>query len=113
MEKLYHKDIGFPDFNIKKATLKVQYTRHALRAARNDRYGDITLPKTVKLTMDNIVEIGLVGQSITKVVTRQKHCNRFDLVVVLSTPSLRVRTVWLNEISDKHNSLDKSKYEVP
>lgn len=56
---LYHKELRFP------STLRIPeisdyflvYSKHALGAAENDRYGKIKLPKYIRVYKKEIIEI--------------------------------------------------------
>lgn len=47
---LYHVELGFPK-SIKKISgmFLLDYTEHAIKASKNDRYGDIILPKHIDI----------------------------------------------------------------
>ena len=112
---LFHKAIGFPaDF---KAPMLVglKYGPHALDAAKFDNYGPISsLPKSFLPRIAEIIEIetDLKGELI-KLVGRQVHDAELDLILVISVKDKFVRTVWRNKRTDKHFTLDKSKYNRP
>lgn len=112
-ETLYHKDIGFPDLPMKPTWVKLKYGSHAREEALADRYGVIRLPEKVLLKRDNLIELGMVGKRVTKVVTRQIYSKTHDLIIVISAADNFVRTVWLNAVDDLHSTLDRSKYAVP
>ena len=113
METLYHKDIGFPKLSMKPTLVNLQYGSHARREALEDRYGEIKLPKQAYLKRENIIELGMVDKRVTKVVTRQPYSKTHDIVIVLNTKDNFVRTVWLNCVTDTHETLDISKYKRP
>lgn len=115
MEKLYHFELGFPKhLTIRKVgPLKLKYSRHAQSAAKNDRYGIITLPETVVIEPQDLIEIGMVGEKPTKIVVRQAYDVLHDIIIVMNTADNLVRTVWLNRRSDLHKTLDVRKYCKP
>jgi len=115
---LYHFQVGFPkgvENNLKKIgkISNVEYLFHAKKAAMNDRYGIIDLPKTLNLSTSKIIEVEVLNNRVTKIVFRTHYDVKFDLVVVMNLPDLSVRTVWLNSKTDKHRTLDRSKYDKP
>jgi hypothetical protein len=119
-ETLYHKAVGYPPdltfprlFNPTSVTL--DYGGHAKQAAYEDRYGKLTLPATIDLRRVEIVEVGAVGNTITKVVCRTAFQQRkgIILVLVIMIPSGVVKTVWANEARDSHKTLDRSRYVKP
>lgn len=44
-----------------------------------------------------------------KGVYRTVYDKKYDLIIVM-TYDRKVKTVWLNDINDKHSTLDESKY---
>ena len=112
-EILYHKDIGFPKLPMRPTLVTLKYGSHARQEALEDRYGNIKLPKQVLLERSNLIELGMIGGTVTKVVMRQKYSKTHDLIIVISTKDNFVRTVWLNCVEDLHSTLDRSKYAVP
>lgn len=109
---LYHSDIRLPDgFRTPVSTVAVKYSRHAERAAQNDRYGKIDLPTSLDLSTGKVIEVGVEGGKVVKVLFRFPYTRRCDLCIVLcpGRPAF-CKTVWLNERTDKHVSLDRSKY---
>lgn len=112
MNNFYHKDLGLPK-NIKTnwGIMRLVYTPHALRAAENDRYGQITLPEIFDTSKAEVIEIEVDQDGcVAKILYRVSHCNMYDLCIALVPYTRRVKTVWLNCRYDKHHSLDESKY---
>lgn len=109
---LYHVDIRLPE-GMKRFTGRapLAWSRHADRARRDDRYGEI--PKYRTITFDNldVIEIGMEGDKLVKVLFRGHFSETLDLCIVVM-PGLPwlVKTVWLNEKNDTHKTLDRSKY---
>ena len=118
MDGLYHKDIGFPQ-NVKmpEGTYELRnYSRHALRAAEDDRYGVAKdLPRRINMAQVDLVEIQVERNSVVKAVVRADYDSRLDLVIVFmpQTPDNFVKTVWFNEKCDQHKTLQRWKYDVP
>lgn len=115
-EKLYHKEIGFPDgirmpagFN---PVVRLSYSGHA-QAEANDRYGQLKLPSVIDVRKADVVEMGVTGKTVTKIVARMPYDNEKDIVIVFLPDSGRVKTVWANLKTDKHKTLDRSKYSDP
>lgn len=110
---LYHRDIGFPK-SVKhmEGRIMLSYSSHAFNASKDDRYGKITLPKSLNVDLADLVEIEVVGNSVVKGVYRTQHNDKFDLVIVILNTGF-VKTVWLNAKDDKHRTLDHSKYSKP
>ncbi len=115
VEKLYHKEIGFPaGFRAPRDLVMVSYSNHALSAAKDDRYGDIHLPPRIRLSDFEIIEIGVIGKRVSKILFRGELDDDRDLCIVL-IPNGRgpwtCKTVWINVRTDAHNTLDVAKYE--
>jgi len=110
---LYHYQIGFPkNFNSNVGTRLLKYTRHALGAANSDKYGTVELPVRIDTAAALCVEIetGLTG--VEKLVYRMPYDARLDLCIVVIPVEnyFLVKTVWLNEKTDGHSTLEKTKY---
>jgi hypothetical protein len=109
--KLYHAEFGF-DMELPDCIYILRYTKHALTQANNDRYGKIKL----KLTFDTRratpieVEIDSTGR-ISKIVYRVDYSDSHDAIYVIVPYNSAVKTVWLNEKSDTHPTLDASRYD--
>ncbi len=115
MEKLFHRDIGFPPgFKRPVNLIMVAYSEHAMRAAKDDRYGEIPLPSRIRLSDFEPVEIAMDERRVTKYVMRGELDETRDWVIVLNPRGSRpwlARTVWINERDDNHGTLDESRYE--
>lgn len=116
-EKLYHKDIGFPKgANLPHGfspVVRLRYGPHAREAANNDRYGRLELPQAIDIRKGELFEVGITGNTVTKMGVRMPYSDRIDLIVVFSPADGFVRTVWANEKGDKHRTLDRTRYLDP
>ena len=113
MKKLYHCELGFPKgLKHKFGIIPVTYTQHAQKAAEDDRYGKMVLPSTINTTTARCIEAEVKDSVVTKLVYRLKYNHELDMIVVLSR-DCSVRTVWFNKRSDRHSTLDASKYTIP
>jgi hypothetical protein len=113
-EVLYHSDIFLPDwFTAPTQRVKVDYGHHAKREALIDRYGEIALPAFVNLKRFRVIEVGVINGRVSKILFRGKLDNERDLCIVL-IPSgdkpWKAKTVWINLVTDKHRTLDRSRY---
>ena len=110
-QTLYHADIHLPEQarTLQFAAL-LRYTSHALQAAREDRYGPITLPQVFDSRCATLIEAGVEADRVVKAVYRQQYDDMHDLCLVLNLRMNRVITVWLNRRDDHHHTLDRSKY---
>lgn len=111
MSQLYHREIGFPQVELPCGTLELQYTAHARRAAQTDRYGYICLSKRVTIRPEQVFEIEVEGQRVTKLCARLPYDERCDLCLVLRG-NLCV-TCWLNRRDDRHHTLNRGRYARP
>ena len=120
---LYHTEIGLPEAPLARwvgKTFKLRYSHHAMQAAFSDRYGRVTkAPRELLLRREDIFEVELWRDCVVKIVVRlgsgfEASRPGLDLVLALSEISpgvLHVRTLWFNEQTDAHKTLDRSKYE--
>jgi len=116
MDGLYHKDIGFPNVQMPEGIYKLNYSNHALRAAKDDRYGEAKqLPAHIDMSQVELIEVEVINNKVNKVVVRKDYDKTLDLVIVFmpQTPSSIVKTIWFNEKSDKHRTLRRDKYNLP
>lgn len=112
---LYHKDVFAPaQFFRSPGKLDVRYTMHALRAASEDRYGNLTrfLNSQVNLDDAELVEVEVEAGRPVKWVARFHVDGDLDLVMVIMSNGT-VKTVWGNLASDKHRTLQTWKYVQP
>lgn len=110
---LYHRELGFPDTLIihKSYSRLLNYSLHAIKSAKEDRYEIINLPNLVTFSKDNIIEIETVDNiKADKVLIRIPYSEDFDLCVVILLENSLVKTVWLNSVNDKHITLVREKY---
>lgn len=117
--KTFHRDLGFPDWLSFPTgmTVALAYSDHALRAAEDDRYGRIRLPKGLDLSRAIVVEATVEEnpRRVTKLLYRLPGGHGMDLVLVVCPQrgAWFVKTVWLNASDDQHQTLDRSRYAVP
>lgn len=110
---LYHTEIGLPRwFKAPTAVVTPRYGDHSRFEAKVDRYGHIELPKTLDLSKMKVIEVGVVGGRVKKILFRGSLDSRRDLCIVL-VDGIFVKTVWVNLKTDAHRNLDRSKYKTP
>lgn len=109
MHKIYNKAVFMPKVKLPdQITLK--YTKHALMAAKTDRYGHVTLPLKLITRYAEVVELETEDSVPVKLVLRIRYTETLDLVLVV-VPGGTVITVWLNKVDDGHKTLrDISKF---
>jgi len=109
---LYHKDVFMPPgLKLPTGSMSLNYGGHARMESIADRYGSIKLPNVIDF--DNFepieVEVNERGK-VVKVLYRGSLDNRRDLCIVIIPSKRFVKTVWVNLKTDKHKTLDTSKY---
>ncbi len=117
---LYHCALGMPALRLPQHKVRLYYSKHAKRAAQEDRYNDLTdiLPRTLRVRHDQIIEVEVSpeGGKPGKVLVRLPK-GRLDLCLVIS-PNLEnpwvwtVLTVWANTPDDSHRTLNADSYET-
>lgn len=126
-EILYHPSIFIPEwFTMPVGRAKLKYSRHALYATNNDRYGAIPVFDSIPLSQFTLVELGVrkpkinqlgipAKRVVSKIVVRGRFDKTRDLVFVLVPQKddiYVVKTVWYNLRSDEHKTLDKTRYQI-
>jgi hypothetical protein len=111
---LYHVDLGLPEhYRHPAAMVNVDYSGHALSEARRDRYGLIPCPTALDLSAMRTIEVEMSRGRVCKIVVRGPLDVTRDVVYVLIPrvgTAWFVKTVWVNVKSDRHRTLDKSRY---
>lgn len=113
-ETLYHASIGLPKwFRKPTQSVALRWTYHATVAAQEDRYGIIPRFKTLTLARFEVIEIGVIGTRVSKILFRGTLNETDDVCIVLipGRDFWTVKTVWINKKSDTHKTLDAAKYE--
>ncbi|MCA1800400.1 MAG: hypothetical protein LC650_03825 [Actinobacteria bacterium] len=105
---LYHTDVHLP-FTLSWAAM-LNYSRHARNEASRDRYGALSLPRTLSTTEADVIEVEVKDGKPYKAVLRKPHDEKRDLVIVVLLDRAFVKTVWCNLRTDAHKTLDTSKY---
>ncbi len=112
-EKRFHKDVFLPNVKLPNEPKALEYTRHALAAAADDKYGDLTsfLPLELNPAECELVECRLEGKRVTQLLLRFNVAVGLDLVMAVGT-GFRVYTVWGQQSNDQHKTLNRSLYET-
>lgn len=116
VEKLYHFEIGLPEgFEKPEQRVSINYGRHARKEAFQDRYGRITLPSSIALGSFRVIEVGMIDGKVSKILFRGTLDETRDLCIVLipgaDDKPWFAKTCWINLKSDKHRTLDTTRYE--
>ena len=113
MNKLYHFQVYMPNLPLKFGKQRLSYSNHAINASRDDRYGDIQLPTFIDTNTAKVIEVEIVqDRFLSKVVYRVSYNETHDLIIVVIPERWLVKTVWLNAKSDKHQTLNRGRYET-
>ncbi len=109
---LYSPAVYCPEwFSAPTCRINLKYTRHALYACNNDRYGSIPVFESIPLEKFRVVEFEAEGQDVHKIVVRGRFNDDLDCVFVLIPGNTYVvKTVWFNKASDNHDTLNASRY---
>jgi hypothetical protein len=90
---------------------------HAIKAAREDRYGNFLnyIPQSLDVNQASLIEMEYTNNRIVKLVYRLSLTKGFDVVIVVVPTEYpwAVKTVFINERGDKHSTLNRSKYTIP
>ena len=115
-QTIYHYTMGLPKgFDSNVGTVPLRYTRHAVEASQNDKYGPIKLPACLDTAAALCIEVYLQDGAVSKLVYRVTQSGPTDLVfvVVPDGRAFKVLTVWKNLKSDRHETLKSWKYARP
>jgi hypothetical protein len=111
---LYHFEVGFPEGMHFRPVLGLVPTMHAQQARLDDPRGIITLPKAFLPGIAQVIEAETDSNgNIIKVLARQPHDSQNDVVYAFIPASRLIKTAWLQTKTDKHRTLDRSRYTVP
>lgn len=100
---LHHRTIGLPNrVKLEEGVRMLRPTQHALAKAK---VRGIALPSVVKVRQRDIVEY---CDETAKIVVVRSYSSTHNLALVLVGELLL--TVWLNEKTDTHETLDKGRY---
>lgn len=112
---LYHHTSTIK-FDLPSGIKLLTYSKHAKLQSKSDRYGEIKLPVVLDVSKAQIVEIDYcpIHNIVTKFVLRKRYTNLLDLCFVTIPTEFEssyfVKTVWINERTDTHKTLDSKKY---
>lgn len=114
MTKLYHKDVGFPDwFQKPEGNVRLKHTRHSIEQCFIDRTGSIKPFNTLNLRHCTVIEIETDQQFIVKYVLRMELDDERDVIyTVIPGNFWIVKTVWANMKDDLHSTLNRDRYQT-
>ena len=110
---LYHRDVNLPP-QLKKLKKQIipdlAYSYHAQNQAYNK---GIILPDKLEYSGHNIIEAEIIDSIVYKLVVRveYEHNSDYDIcLVIINNNGILIKTLWLNNKTDTHKTLDKSNY---
>lgn len=114
---LYHTEIYIPEeLKIKLKymqghVLSLTYSKHAILAAQDDRYGSVNLLSSYRFNTADIIELETDSKTgkLVKVLVRFKYDDNRDICMAIMAGGF-VKTLWLNLTTDKHLTLNREKY---
>ena len=112
---LYHFEIGFPA-NLPKLrpVIGLVPSQHAENARWDDRYGMINLPKIFNPNVAKVIEIETDNDgNVVKILARQQHDAKHDVVYAFLLSSKLIKTAWLQDRGDAHRTLRREAYNTP
>lgn len=114
---LFHKEVGFPaTLTLPSGKFPVTFSEHAQQQCIMDINGAIRPISNIILDPYRIFEVETNDSgTIVKFAYRTRYNQKCDViyVFVFHGEALFTKTVWLNRRSDKHRTLDVSKYATP
>jgi len=117
-KKLYHADIFIPAKYHKIENIEVKnfypLSPHVVKSANAEKNGQILIPDSFTFSFSEIVEIEEYNESKDiKFLIRLPYNKINDLCIVVlfsANGSAKIKTVWLNNCTDSHKTLNRSKY---
>ncbi len=118
-QMLYHYKIGIPEKIIKKLPvekIQLNYTFHALNELKNDRYGKIEKIDCIYPDKCKVIEVEKNDNNgiIQKVLYRTSYNEKLDICIAVMIDNNnygKVKTLWINEKTDIHKTLNKNPYK--
>jgi hypothetical protein len=117
MADLYHVEVFMPKkFSKPCFAGRLRYTHHAQQEANSDKYGTIALieffdPAMAQLIESEVEVFGSGAFRVVKQLWRMPLDAERDLVMAIKNDGT-VKTVWVNLRSDKHRTLNRSRYRT-
>ena len=112
----FHRDIYLPASLVAQVASvnysRLVYTRHALEAALEDGVRSHELPPSLVFSEWVLVHVETWHHRPSGVLLRRPlpATPSRHLVLAVSVPDCRVKTVWVNRADDNHRTLDRSRY---
>jgi len=111
---LYHYQVGFPKGLSFRPTLGLIASQHAQMARYTDPRGVITLPKAFLPASAKVIEVETDDAGkVIKIVARQPHDDKNDVVYAFIPDAKLIKTAWLQDKHDAHRTLQRWRYDTP
>ena len=111
---LFHFEVGFPAGLSFTPLFNLTPSVHAKQESVKDFRGIITLPKHFLPRTSKVIEVETDWKGeLVKILARQPHDDKNDVVFAISVKNKVIKTAWLQNKDDLHKTLDRSKYNIP
>lgn len=113
---LFHREVFWPANQLTRwqgKQINFSFSRHALLACLNDRYGGIIPPKSIVFDANKAFELEINGGRVEKIVVRLGYNATHDISISFipdGDGAGLVKTVWLNDKGDGHGTLNRKLY---
>lgn len=109
---LYHYKLGIPRNLVTKfGLINLNYGLHALERAYEKAGKNFPVPKKLNTDTASVIEVETnPNGELIKVLYRIRYNAREDLCIVIIPWTWKVKTVWLNDVDDKHYTLNERPY---
>lgn len=107
---LWHRDIRLPHgFKAPSGQPLLTYSKHAQEQCRAK---GVRMFKAITLARFDVIEVETLNGRVVKYVLRGAYDADNDIVVVAMPTggAYFIKTCWLNDKDDTHNTLDRSRY---
>lgn len=113
--KRYHVELGIPArIELPRGILTLWPTEHARTEAARDKYGPVELPLEIDTRQKKRVRLIEVtvdeNERPVSALYRLRYDERRDLCIVVLFEERLIKTVWVNERSDTHQTLRRELY---
>jgi hypothetical protein len=105
--KKYHYQLGLPTVQTKFGVIALTYSFHAQTRARDKA---ITLFPQINTDTARVIEIEMEGRQVIKILYRIPYNAKYDMLLAIIPDRGFVKTIWLNSVEDKHQTLRVGEY---
>lgn len=109
---LYHYKLGIPSYlQTRYGVILLNYGKHSLEKAFERAGKTFKVPVRLDTDKAQVIEVeSNEKREVVKVVYRIKFNHKEDLCIVVMPWTWKVKTVWLNDVDDKHYTLNEHPY---